>query len=145
MPPLNLIRILDANFNRLREGLRVVEEFHRFFKPNRGLAWRLKQLRHKVLNLETILEIDQALYLESRDVHGDFGAYATAAAEKKRLNLGHIVTASHKRAQESARVLEEMAKLIVPKKIKEFKAFRFALYELEKKSSEIIKKLGRTN
>jgi len=42
----SIYRIIDANFNRGREGLRVIEEYCRFYLNNSQLSGRAKQLRH---------------------------------------------------------------------------------------------------
>ena len=43
---LSTLRILDANFNRAREALRVVEDYARFHLNDDSLSGELKQLRH---------------------------------------------------------------------------------------------------
>ena len=52
--------------------------------------------------------------------------------EQIRLNLDDLQTANIKRAQESARVLEECFKLIDVKISEIFKTMRYELYEIEK-------------
>ena len=45
----NLVyRVLDANYNRAVEGLRVVEEFARFVISDPRITSELKQLRHQL-------------------------------------------------------------------------------------------------
>ena len=46
--PVNpaVLRILDANANRAREALRVVEDYARFVLDDAALSGELKQLRH---------------------------------------------------------------------------------------------------
>ena len=52
--------------------------------------------------------------------------------EQDRQNLDDIMTANIKRAQESARVLEECFKLVNLELSELFKTIRYELYEIEK-------------
>ena len=40
------LRIIDANLNRLREGIRVVEDICRYYKNSKELSSKLKSPRH---------------------------------------------------------------------------------------------------
>ena len=42
-----LYRVIDANLNRLKEGLRVVEDVRRYGFDDLALAKKIKTLRHK--------------------------------------------------------------------------------------------------
>jgi thiamine-phosphate pyrophosphorylase len=42
-----LYRVIDANLNRLKEGVRVVEDIIRYRDNNKAIATQLKNLRHK--------------------------------------------------------------------------------------------------
>ncbi|MEN6495839.1 MAG: hypothetical protein ABFD16_16275, partial [Thermoguttaceae bacterium] len=46
--PIGVLRVLDAAWNRAREGLRVVEDYTRFVLDDRHLTEQLKQLRHEL-------------------------------------------------------------------------------------------------
>ncbi len=61
----NFLRIIDANLNRLREGIRVVEDIFRYVYNDKELSTKLKKLRH-LARVENFYEI-----LESRDVQND--------------------------------------------------------------------------
>ncbi len=52
-----LFRVIDANINRLKEGVRVVEDIERYIFNNRELSSKLKVIRHsaKVENLDELL------------------------------------------------------------------------------------------
>lgn len=97
-------RIIDANLNRLREGIRVIEDIARYILNDYNLASRLKDLRHKarITSLESLLNY--------RDIKNDVLKTSTPS-EKTRENLCDIALANFKRTQESARVLEEIFKL----------------------------------
>ena len=42
----NYLRLIDANLNRLREGIRVVEDIFRYVYNDKQTALKLKELRH---------------------------------------------------------------------------------------------------
>ena len=42
----NFLRIVDANINRYKEGIRVVEDMYRYIHNNHSIASSLKSLRH---------------------------------------------------------------------------------------------------
>ena len=120
-----LFRVIDANINRLKEGIRVVEDILRYKDNNKELSSKLKSLRHKAKIQET-----QKL-LQHRDSINDVLRPSTQS-EQNRSNLEDILTANFKRAQESARVLEELYKLENIQYSENFKAVRYELYNLEK-------------
>jgi thiamine-phosphate pyrophosphorylase len=124
-PSLKTSRIIDANLNRLREGLRVLEDIRRYGFNDQHLASKIKALRHQVR-----LEASNTL-LASRDVQSDV-LKKTTASESCRMNLEDIIHANIKRTQESARVLEEVLKLINTADAERFKQIRYALYDIEK-------------
>ena len=120
-----LLRVCDANLNRLREGLRVVEDILRYKENNKELASQLKNLRHKV-KTPNYKEL-----LQQRDSVNDVLKSSTTS-EQKRDSLEAIIIANFKRAQESARVLEEVFKLDSTPLSEHFKTIRYELYALEK-------------
>ena len=120
-----LYRVIDANLNRLKEGIRVVEDILRYKENNKELSSKLKSLRHQA-RIDEIKEL-----LENRDSINDV-LKASTKSEQKRTNLQSIITANFKRAQESARVLEELFKLSNIKYSEKFKTIRYELYNLEK-------------
>jgi thiamine-phosphate pyrophosphorylase len=121
-----LLRLLDANLNRLREGIRVVEDIRRYCFNDEIGAKKLKELRHRA-RLEPYLVL-----LQARDIENDV-LKSTTESESSRENLTSIQTANLKRAQESARALEETLKLYDAKKAQIFKEIRYNLYAIEKK------------
>ena len=120
-----LFRVIDANLNRLKEGIRVVEDIMRYRDNNKELSSKLKQLRHK----SQINEIDKLL--KYRDSINDV-LRPTTKSELKRSDIKSIIIANFKRAQESSRVLEELFKLHDATYSEEFKYIRYELYNLEK-------------
>jgi len=124
-------RIIDANINRLIEGVRVVEEVARFILEDKKLTSELKNMRARVGKLSS--QMHESAQIMSRDSKKDLGRYLYPESEGKRTNIPQIIAANIKRAEEASRVLEEFGKLIDPKIGLEFKDIRFELYELEKK------------
>ena len=120
-----LFRIIDANLNRLKEGVRVVEDIARYYDNNKKLSLELKNIRHLAkINLYNEL-------LENRDSVNDV-LKKSITSELQRENLNSIITANYKRAQESARVLEEIFKLVDSTISQTFKNIRYNLYSKEK-------------
>lgn len=124
------LRLIDANLNRLREGIRVVEDIFRYIYNDKQIAIKLKSLRHK-----SKLSIYNNL-LDSRDIQNDVLKISTKS-EQIRDNLYSILIANFKRAQESSRVLEEFTKLTSIKESEKFKEIRYELYHLEKALTKI--------
>ena len=120
----NELRLIDANLNRLREGIRVVEDIFRYVYNDKQTALKLKELRHK-----SRLPIYNEL-LETRDIKNDV-LRASIKSEQNREDLYSILIANFKRAQESSRVLEEFCKLINIEESENFKYIRYELYSLE--------------
>jgi thiamine-phosphate pyrophosphorylase len=108
MPPIT--RILDANANRAREALRVMEEAARFVLDDAELSRALKQLRHELG--EALARIEG---LERhRDTPGDVGTTITTEAERSRATIVDVAVAAGKRLTEALRALEEYTKLLPP-------------------------------
>lgn len=122
---MRTLRIMDANLNRLREGIRVIEDILRYGLNHQSFALALKHLRHQC-RLESYLDL-----LELRDSKNDVLKVSTEE-EQSRENLQSVLIANFKRTQESARVLEEILKLDSIKESERFKKIRYDLYGLEK-------------
>lgn len=123
----DLCRVIDANLNRLKEGIRVIEDIARYTHNDRALASQLKTLRHR----GRIDDLDALL--ASRDSANDV-LRPTMTQELNRTDLKSILIANYKRAQESSRVLEEMYKIVDPDLSENFKQIRYELYTLEKEN-----------
>lgn len=128
----DIIRIIDANLNRSREGLRVVEDIVRFVLDDADIAFQIKSARHEITLIASQLPISDLEFLCARDSKGDVGAELNSNTENLRNSLKQIAIANIRRAEESMRVLEELSKLFDSKEALEFKRLRFRLYELEK-------------
>ncbi|MCK4308125.1 thiamine-phosphate pyrophosphorylase [candidate division WOR-3 bacterium] len=129
-------QIIDANLNRAREGLRVVEEVARFVLRNEKLTKEIKAQRHKLSALFKKQDL-----IKFRDTKKDLGKYKDFDFDDSSYrSLRETVQRNLSRAQEGCRVLEEFSKLFskeLPPKIKEI---RFNIYELEKTIIQLISK-----
>ncbi len=122
-------RALDANFNRVKEGLRVCEDVCRFVYDDRRNAKVLKDMRHKISQL--IGSVDRGVAVAARDIEGDVGK-ASIGPEMNRKTVEDILFANLQRVKESIRVLEEFSKLSSIKNAQAFKILRYKLYDLER-------------
>lgn len=118
-------RLIDANLNRLKEGIRVIEDINRYIFDDASLTSTLKQLRH------TLQPAYDQTRLRYRDIENDVQK-KSIASELKRTSIMDLVIANFSRAQESARVLEESFKLVDPKLSELCKEVRYGLYGVEK-------------
>ncbi|MFN5513904.1 MAG: thiamine phosphate synthase [Cyanobacteriota bacterium] len=125
LPPTALARLLDANLNRAREGLRVIEDWCRFGLDSAELTERCKQIRQELAPWHGE-DLRQA-----RDTAGDVGAALSHPQEELRQDLQAVLLANLCRAQESLRVLEEYGKLRDPEMGKVCKRLRYQVYILE--------------
>ena len=132
-------RIIDANLNRVKEGLRVCEEITRFILDNHKFTAQLKQIRHKIDSLVGKIYTPAKLFSQRR-VKADVGRL-NFCGELKRSNCRDIFWANIQRVKESLRVLEEFSKLIDSNVALGFKQLRYKVYEIEKESFKKISAL----
>jgi thiamine-phosphate pyrophosphorylase len=132
-----ILRILDANFNRSREGLRVCEEITRFVMNDKKLTAEIKKLRHAVSAALKNLPCSSFELAACRNVRADVGK-EPSRLEKERKNAVGIFLANIQRTKESLRVLEETSKPLNPAIGDSIKKIRFHAYAVEKK---VLKKL----
>jgi thiamine-phosphate pyrophosphorylase len=123
-------RILDANVNRAREALRVMEDAARFALDDAELCAQLKSLRHE---LRGALGGLAPGWLEAnRDTAGDVGTLIETPAEGDRAGLGDVAVAAGKRLGEALRVIEEVGKTIDPELARGVEAIRYRFYDVER-------------
>ena len=132
-------RILDANFNRAKEGLRVCEDIFRFVIEDEKTAKSLKEKRHKLSDVFFSLDVSKCF--NSRDSNGDVGRPSTKV-EFKRKDLKDVLLANYQRVKESLRVLEEVLKLINVELSQQCKEMRYDIYEDEKRIFEFSQNLS---
>jgi len=130
-----LSRIIDANINRVAEGLRVVEDIIRFYYNNENHQTQLKSLRHQIRKT-----LNQSLLICSRDISNDVGFKTESITENDRQNVKDLILSNLNRSKEGLRVLEEIFKIESPKMAAELKKLRYKVYAIEK---EIITTTNR--
>jgi thiamine-phosphate pyrophosphorylase len=123
-------RVLDANANRAREALRVVEDYCRFVLNDGVLSGELKQLRHQLTS--ALSELAPQSLLAARDTVGDVGTTLATEQERRRASLHDVVQANCKRLQEAVRCLEEVGKLHSPALGERLERLRYQCYTLER-------------
>ena len=123
--PASVLRLLDANLDRAREGLRVVEDWCRFGLDRADLVARFKDLRQRL----GLLHADR--YKQARHTATDVAAGMSHPAQSERQQPAAVVAANCGRVQEALRVLEEFGRGEDPVLAAEAAAIRYALYDLE--------------
>lgn len=132
-------RITDVNLNRLTEALRVVEDVVRLGLESRRLLQRVRGLRTRVGREVRLLRRRVIL---ARDSAADPGRPDRFDRTRRR-SLEDVLLANLKRAEEAARVLEEVLKLGEPKLAARFKEVRFRLYDIEGLALQMLERGGR--
>ena len=123
-------RIVDANFNRAREALRVIEDYCRFTLNSAPLSGHAKEMRHKLSS--AIARLNAERLLASRDTPGDVGIGQTIEGAIGRMDLKDSLTAACKRLPEALRALAEALRSAEPGIADEIEGLRYAGYSLEK-------------
>ncbi|MBO9997969.1 MAG: thiamine phosphate synthase [Cyanobacteria bacterium SID2] len=124
VPPA-VCRILDANLDRAREGLRIVEEWSRFGLNDPHLTENCKQMR------QTLAGWHDPQLRAARNTPGDPGTELTHPREERRENVEQVLQANLCRVEEALRVLEEYGKLYHPELGSACKQMRYQVYTLE--------------
>ena len=139
----NVLRLFDANANRTREALRVLEDYARFVLDHDGLSGELKQLRHDLT--AAVAPFLPAAVLH-RDTPGDVGtALATAGRGERRSDLADVVTAAGKRLGEAVAV----ARGGTPRRshpaaaAARLEAIRYRWYAVEQRVARTLRPAGR--
>ncbi len=99
------LRIIDANLNRIGEGLRVLEDISRFILDDAVLSNRLKDMRHRLITGD--LERSRDL-LQARDAKGDVGADIETETQKCHRDLALTAVANSRRVEQALRSIEEV-------------------------------------
>jgi thiamine-phosphate pyrophosphorylase len=127
-PPAPVLRLLDSNFNRAREALRVVEDYARFVLDDAGLTEALKAIRHE-LGAATQPFVAEAIL--HRDTPNDVGTGIKANGEMSRDDVADVVVAAGKRLGEALRAIEEFLKTVAPDSAASVESLRYRFYEIE--------------
>ena len=128
-PDSSLLRVLDANLNRAREGLRVCEEVARLVLEDPLLMRRCQRLRYGVDRVAGTLP--RLKLLQARDARGDVGRPSRRGEVRAHRSVGDLTAANLRRVQEALRVLEEFTRLKFPQASRAYGSLRFRAYSLE--------------
>jgi thiamine-phosphate pyrophosphorylase len=126
-----IYRLIDANLNRAREGLRVIEDTARFILNDSKLYRGIRILRHR---LTEITRKNYPSLLKARNSAADAGR---VIREYRRKNVRDLMIANFRRVEEALRVLEEYSRLISVSAGAQFKNVRFRTYSFEKYIMEV--------
>ena len=139
---LRVYQIMDANLDRAREGLRVLEDWARFGLGGNDFVAKIKNYR-QILG-KNHLEV----YKQSRNYIEDKFKGLAHQEQNNRKKPEQIICSNAGRVQEALRVIEEFSRLHNPKLSKIASEIRYEIYTLEinllslsksKKSEEILK------
>ncbi len=132
-PDKKVLRVIDANFNRLRDALRVIEDTLRFVYDSPSHS-KIRSIRTALCKY---ISMSYPSLVTARSSESDLGKNSP---QKKHKDVEAILRANFSRCSESLRVLEEYQRLISARRSAEMKKIRFALYGAEKKIvSELFK------
>jgi thiamine-phosphate pyrophosphorylase len=134
-------RIIDANLNRSREGLRVCEDIARFAMNSGKISRELKTVRHAISSVMRSAQVSGS-FIGSRRSGRDVGRFPDPEVEMARKDLADTFAANIQRVKESLRVLEELFKLSDPRLSARVTSLRFAVYGIEKRSAGKVSSLG---
>ncbi len=139
---LRIFQIIDANLDRAREGLRVLEDWARFGIGGNDCVIKIKNFR-QILG-KNHLEV----YKQSRNYTEDRCKGLTHQEQSKRETPEEIISSNAGRVQEALRVIEEFSRLHNHELSKIASEIRYEIYTLEidllslskfKKSEKILK------
>lgn len=123
------LRILDANLNRAREALRVIEDYARFILDDAHFAARAKTLRHALRPI--IARLGPHALLAARNSESDVGREFRTTSEQSRGTPLDVARAAFGRLSEAARSIAEFGKLVGPDIADAAERIRFQSYELQ--------------
>jgi len=124
-------RILDANFNRAREALRVAEDCGRFALNDPAITSMAKHLRSDLQEVYVGMPVEELV--ASRDTPGDIGTSISSPTEPLRGDMADVAVAACKRLTEALRTIEEYSKVVSPKWTVQVERMRYDGYTLEQR------------
>ena len=127
--PASVWRLVDANLNRAREGLRVCEDIVRF-----GLGWQtpyrqLRSIRHGLDGQLRRAGVRVAQLVAARDSRRDPGRRARSPSVA---SLEQLLLINLQRTKEALRAVEEASRLFAPRATPGFQQLRFRTYDVER-------------
>ncbi len=141
-------RIIDANLNRAREALRVMEEYARFVLDDAALTEATKEARHDLASAVRHLEgrtkgLAGGPFIAGRDIVGDVGREIAGRTEYERSGARDVAVAAGRRLGEALRAIEEYGKTLDPEFAATIETLRYRGYELERRLALTIRARNR--
>jgi len=141
---LRIAQIIDANLDRAREGLRVLEDWARFALGRKDLVKTCKNFR------QTLGKYHLQVYKESRNFTNDKCAGLSHPEQFKRNNITSTISSNAARVQEALRVIEEFSRDHNKNLSKISSEIRYEIYNLEivlleAKSNDSLRKILNEN
>ena len=122
---LRIAQIIDANLDRAREGLRVLEDWARFALGRKDLVKSFKNFR-QILGKHHL-----TIYKKSRNFINDTSAGLSHPEQFKRNEASTIICSNAGRVQEALRVIEEFSRDHNQDLSKISSDIRYEIYNLE--------------
>ena len=122
---LRIAQIIDANLDRAREGLRVLEDWARFALGREDLVKSFKNFR-QILGKHHL-----RIYKESRNFITDKCAGLSHPEQFNRKNASSIISSNAARVEEALRVIEEFSRDHNQNLYKISSEIRYEIYKLE--------------
>ncbi len=126
-PPSNnrIAQLIDANLDRAREGLRVMEDWCRFGLKRSDFSIQIKDWRQQ-LGVH-----HHNIYRKARLTSNDPAMGVSHPLQKVRSTPEAVFIANSSRVQEALRVIEEFTRLTDPKLCEIATKIRYETYEIE--------------
>lgn len=134
-----ILRIIDANINRAKEGLRVCEDIMRLIIDDKNNTQLLKKIRHEISKIISSSKICGYDILKYRDSLSDVGRKIKTKNLKK--IIYDVFSANSQRVKEALRVLEELFCIFDSAASLKLQNLRFKFYNVEKESLKKIRHL----
>ena len=126
-----IYRVIDANLNRVVEGLRVIEEIFRYANNSDAMV-AIRDLRHRFSGFASDLREKYPL-ISKRDINSDEGRFNNHSVYS---DVNQLLTANLQRVEEGLRVIEEFLRLIPDIDSSDVcQQIRFSVYDLEARFS----------
>ncbi|HPP66371.1 MAG TPA: hypothetical protein PKX05_00470, partial [bacterium] len=130
---MELLRIIDANFNRVREGLRVIEDILRFSSSGNNFQAQLREIRH--LFTFSYIKYFGSIPITKRNILEDIGKNNPPYRAK---TSKEIVLRNFLRIEEGIRSIEECSAVVCPQSTHIWQELRFKIYAIEKRVQSIL-------
>ena len=122
-----IAQLIDANLDRAREGLRVMEDWCRFGLKRKDFCIKIKDWRQQLGIFH------HEIYRKARLTSVDPAMGISHPSQKKRTTPQEVFIANASRVQEALRVIEEFTRITDPKLSELASRIRYGTYEIEVK------------